>query len=116
MIRTTGAISPSAPARSAVITAAFAAFCRSDGHSAALCAEQESLLDELLADDPRAAKRRGTLRMAPMLAIVMPAARRLSVAGWPAGPRMPSRDALVRIWQEWRWRGKMPALFTLGRV
>ncbi|SJD63127.1 tRNA lysidine(34) synthetase TilS [Shigella sonnei] len=67
-----------------------------------LCAEQESLLDELLADDlAHCQTSQGTLQIAPMLA--MSDARRAAIIRrWLAGQNapMPSRDALVRIWQE----------------
>ncbi|MEN1522601.1 TilS substrate-binding domain-containing protein, partial [Pseudomonas aeruginosa] len=69
---------------------------------AALCAEQESLLDELLADDlAHCQTQQGTLKIAPMLA--MSDARRAAIIRrWLAGQNapMPSREALVRIWQE----------------
>ncbi len=48
VIRMIATIELPAPARGAVIAAALAAFCRATARSAALCAEQESLLDELL--------------------------------------------------------------------
>ncbi|GHL31508.1 hypothetical protein ECZU26_23330 [Escherichia coli] len=58
-------------------------FAEATARSAALCAEQESLLDELLADDiAHCQKPQGTLQIAPMLAMSDAAARRLSAAGW----------------------------------
>ncbi|MFP1529248.1 TilS substrate-binding domain-containing protein [Escherichia coli] len=52
--------------------------------------------------------------------LAMGHARRAAIIRrWLAGQNapMPSRDALVRIWQKWRWRGEdgLP-LFTFGRV
>lgn len=77
-------------------------FAEATARSAALCAEQESLLDELLADDlAHCQTSQGTLQIAPMLA--MSDARRAAIIRrWLAGQNapMPSRDALVRIWQE----------------
>ncbi|WEX21913.1 tRNA lysidine(34) synthetase TilS [Escherichia coli] len=77
-------------------------FAEATARSAALCAEQESLLDELLADDlAHCQTPQGTLQIAPMLA--MSDARRAAIIRrWLAGQNapMPSRDALVRIWQE----------------
>lgn len=93
-------------------------FAEATARSAALCAEQESLLDELLADDlAHCQTSQGTLQIAPMLAMSDAAARRLSVAGWQG--RMHQCLPATR-WcgsgRKWRWRGKMPPLFTLGRV
>ncbi len=77
-------------------------FAETTARSAALCAEQESLLDELLADDlAHCQSPQGTLQIVPMLA--MSDARRAAIIRrWLAGQNapMPSRDALVRIWQE----------------
>ncbi|MGK3716739.1 tRNA lysidine(34) synthetase TilS, partial [Escherichia coli] len=60
------------------------------------------LLDELLADDlAHCQTQQGTLKIAPMLA--MSDARRAAIIRrWLAGQNapMPSREALVRIWQE----------------
>ena len=91
------------PARSAVIAAALVRILpKRRTRSAALCAEQESLLDELLADDlAHCQTQQGTLKIAPMLA--MSDARRAAIIRrWLAGQNapMPSREALVRIWQE----------------
>lgn len=58
-------------------------FAETTARSAALCAEQESLLDELLADDlAHCQSPQGTLQIVPMLAMSDAAARRLSAAGW----------------------------------
>ncbi len=58
-------------------------FAEATARSAALCAEQESLLDELLADDlAHCQTPQGTLQIAPMLAMSDAVARRLSAAGW----------------------------------
>lgn len=58
-------------------------FAEATARSAALCAEQESLLDELLADDlAHCQSPQGTLQIVPMLAMSDAAARRLSAAGW----------------------------------
>ncbi len=77
-------------------------FDEATARSAALCAEQESLLDELLAEDlAHCQTPQGSLQIAPMLA--MSDARRAAfllrgLAG--QNETMPSRDALLRIWQE----------------
>lgn len=76
-------------------------FAEATARSAALCAEQESLLDELLADDLAHCQTSQGTQIAPMLA--MSDARRAAIIRrWLAGQNapMPSRDALVRIWQE----------------
>lgn len=77
-------------------------FAEATARSATLCAEQESLLDELLADDlAHCQTSQGTLQIAPMMA--MSDVRRAAIIRrWLAGLNapMPSRDALVRIWQE----------------
>ncbi len=104
------------PGRSAVIAAALAAFCETTARSAALCAEQESLLDELLADDlAHCQSPQGTLQIVPMLA--MSDARRAAIIRrWLAGQNapMPSRDALVRIWQEVALARKSAPCLRLG--
>ncbi|XNM77531.1 tRNA lysidine(34) synthetase TilS [Escherichia coli] len=49
--------------------------------------------------------------------LAMSDARRAAIIRrWLAGQNapMPSRDALVGSGRKWRWRGKMPPLFTLG--
>lgn len=77
-------------------------FSRSVAHSAALCAEQEQLLDELLAEQlSRLMQEQGALRIEPML--TMSEARRFAlVRRWLAHHRtaMPSRASLQRLWQE----------------
>ncbi len=57
VIKTIPTIVTSCACAYAVIAAALAAFCRSDGPQRRICAEQESLLDELLADDLAHCKR-----------------------------------------------------------
>ncbi|POT55859.1 tRNA lysidine(34) synthetase TilS [Citrobacter amalonaticus] len=77
-------------------------FTQATARSAALCAEQESLLDELLAQDlADCVTPRGGLQLAPLMtmSVVRRAAllrRWLMMLNAP----MPSRDALERIWQE----------------
>ncbi|EIQ67119.1 tRNA lysidine(34) synthetase TilS [Citrobacter pasteurii] len=77
-------------------------FAQATARSAALCAEQESLLDELLASDlARCVTSHDTLLLAPLM--VMSNVRRAALLRrWLAGLNapMPSRDALERIWQE----------------
>ncbi|EFG1229208.1 tRNA lysidine(34) synthetase TilS [Escherichia albertii] len=77
-------------------------FTEATARSAALCAEQERLLDELLADDlAHCQTSQGTLLITPMM--TMSDARRAAIIRrWLAklNVPMPSRDALVRIWQE----------------
>ncbi len=70
--------------------------------SATLCAEQERLLDELLASDlTDCITAEGTLRLSPLM--LMSDVRRAAILRrWLAmrNAPMPSRDALERIWQE----------------
>lgn len=70
--------------------------------SAALCAEQEMLLDELLANDLTGCiTARGTLQLSPLMS--MSDVRRAAILRrWLAmrNAPMPSRDALERIWRE----------------
>ncbi len=77
-------------------------FAQATARSAALCAEQESLLDELLASDlADCVTAQGTLLLAPLM--TMSSVRRAALLRrWLAGLNapMPSRDALERIWQE----------------
>ncbi|WP_196210632.1 tRNA lysidine(34) synthetase TilS [Citrobacter sp. Res13-Sevr-PEB04-36] len=77
-------------------------FAEATARSAALCAEQESLLDELLANDlAGCVTAQGTLQLAPLM--TMSDVRRAALLRrWLAGLNapMPSRDALERIWQE----------------
>ncbi|HCW0176956.1 tRNA lysidine(34) synthetase TilS [Citrobacter braakii] len=77
-------------------------FAQATARSAALCAEQESLLDELLANDlADCVTSHGALLLAPLM--VMSDVRRAALLRrWLAGLNapMPSRDGLERIWQE----------------
>ena len=77
-------------------------FAEATARSAALCAEQESLLDELLANDLAACvTAQGSLQLASLM--MMSDVRRAALLRrWLAGRNasMPSRDALERIWQE----------------
>ncbi|HGY1192116.1 TPA: tRNA lysidine(34) synthetase TilS [Citrobacter braakii] len=77
-------------------------FAQAAARSAALCAEQESLLDELLANDlADCVTVQGTLLLAPLM--MMSGVRRAALLRrWLAGLNapMPSRDGLERIWQE----------------
>ena len=77
-------------------------FAQAVARSAALCAEQESLLDELLASDlADCITSRGTLLLTPLM--MMSGVRRAALLSrWLAGLNapMPSRDGLERIWQE----------------
>ncbi|MCI1679271.1 MAG: tRNA lysidine(34) synthetase TilS [Ewingella americana] len=70
--------------------------------SAALCAEQESLLDELLAESLQALQSSdGGLQIEPMQAMSSPR-RQALLRRWLAqlGAKMPSREQLQRIWDE----------------
>ena len=70
--------------------------------SAALCAEQESLLDELLAESLQALKSSdGSLQIEPMRVMSSPR-RQALLRRWLAeqGAKMPSREQLQRIWDE----------------
>lgn len=94
-------------------------FAEATARSAALCAEQESLLDELLADDlAHCQTQQGTLKIAPMLA--MSDARRAAIIRrWLAGQNAPMPSA--RRWcgsgRKWRWRGKMlPPVYVWARL
>ncbi|UDQ79460.1 tRNA lysidine(34) synthetase TilS [Erwinia rhapontici] len=77
-------------------------FSRAVARSAALCGEQEQLLDELLAESlDSLMDASGTLSILPMLE--MSEARRFALLRrWIAHQQgsMPSRDALRRVWQE----------------
>lgn len=77
-------------------------FAEATARSAALCAEQESLLDELLASDlANVVTAQGTLMIEPLM--TMSGVRRSALLRrWLAGLNapMPSRDGLERIWQE----------------
>jgi len=77
-------------------------FADATARSAALCAEQESLLDELLADElSGCTTANGTLALTPLMA--MSRVRRAALLRrWLAAQNapMPSRDGLDRLWQE----------------
>jgi tRNA(Ile)-lysidine synthase len=77
-------------------------FADAVARSAALCGEQEQLLDELLAEELAAlTTAAGALHIAPL--ITKSATRRAAILRrWLAqlGVVMPSRDRLARIWQE----------------
>jgi len=77
-------------------------FAEASARSAALCAEQEQLLDELLADDlARLTGDEGQLAMTPMMDMSEPR-RAALLRRWLAqrGALMPSRDMTARIWLE----------------
>lgn len=77
-------------------------FADATARSAALCAEQEHLLDELLADElSDCTTVEGSLVLMPLMA--MSRVRRAALLRrWLAAQHapMPSRDALERLWQE----------------
>lgn len=77
-------------------------FAEATARSARLCAEQESLLDELLSEELESlVSQEGALSIAPLQA--MSAVRRGALLRrWLAGhdAQMPSRDMLNRIWDE----------------
>lgn len=77
-------------------------FAEAVSRSAALCGEQEQLLDELLADElSQLLSAEGALDIAPLLE--MSTAKRAALLrrwlAWHHAP-MPSREMMVRIWQE----------------
>ncbi|MDU5769999.1 tRNA lysidine(34) synthetase TilS [Mixta calida] len=77
-------------------------FSEAVARSAALCGEQEQLLDELLAESLRALTQPdGALRIAGFAAL-SEARRAALLRRWitACGGKMPSRDAIQRIWQE----------------
>ena len=77
-------------------------FAQAVARSAALCAEQESLLDELLASDlADCITAHGTLLLVPLM-MVSDVRRAALLRRWLAGLNapMPSRNGLERIWQE----------------
>ncbi|HAU4329063.1 tRNA lysidine(34) synthetase TilS [Citrobacter freundii] len=77
-------------------------FAEATARSASLCAEQESLLDELLAQDlADCVTAQGALRLEPLM-MKSDVRRAALLRRWLAGLNapMPSRDALERIWQE----------------
>lgn len=77
-------------------------FSRAAARSASLCAEQEQLLDELLAEELAGLiSPQGALSIAPLMK--MSAVRRAALLRrWLAqqGAAMPSREMLERLWQE----------------
>jgi tRNA(Ile)-lysidine synthase len=77
-------------------------FADAVARSAALCGEQEQLLDELLADELAAATHRdGGLSIAALE--TLSAARRAAILRrWLSAQQapMPSREMLLRVWQE----------------
>ena len=77
-------------------------FANAAARSAALCGEQEQLLDELLAEELASlVSTEGALTLAPLM--TMSANRRAALLRrWLSGlgAPMPSRDLLSRIWQE----------------
>jgi tRNA(Ile)-lysidine synthase len=85
-----------------VLTTRWPHFADAVARSAALCGEQEQLLDELLAEELAAlTTAAGALHIAPL--ITKSATRRAAILRrWLAqlGVVMPSRDRLARIWQE----------------
>lgn len=85
-----------------VLTARWPHFADAVARSAALCGEQEQLLDELLAEELDAATTaEGALELAPLYAL-SDARRRALLRRWLAqrGAVMPSRAMLDRLWQE----------------
>lgn len=77
-------------------------FAEATARSAALCAEQESLLDELLAEALCASMTpQGSLLLAPLMNI-SEVRRAALLRRWLAAINapMPSRDGLARIWRE----------------
>lgn len=85
-----------------VLHARWPHFADAVARSAALCGEQEQLLDELLAEELAAlTTEAGALHIAPLIS--KSATRRAAILRrWLAqqGAAMPSRDRLTRIWQE----------------
>lgn len=77
-------------------------FSEATARSAALCAEQEQLLDELLAEAlTQLTGEEGQLQITPLLTMSAPR-RAALLRRWLAAQRatMPSRDMLTRLWQE----------------
>ena len=89
-------------------------FAESTARSAKLCAEQESLLDELLSEELESLmSQERALRIAPLQA--MSAVRRGALLRrWLAGhnAQMPSRDMLNRIWELCRYSIKARGVLT----
>ncbi|MCX8960793.1 tRNA lysidine(34) synthetase TilS [Erwinia psidii] len=85
-----------------LLSARWSHFPQAVARSASLCAEQEQLLDELLADSLiTLMEEDGSLAIAP-LAEMSHVRRSALIRRWIASHQgvMPSRDALLRIWQE----------------
>ncbi|MEJ8325314.1 tRNA lysidine(34) synthetase TilS [Kosakonia sacchari] len=85
-----------------VLAARWPHFADAVARSAALCGEQEQLLDELLAEELDAATTaEGALELAPLYRL-SDARRRALLRRWLAqrGAAMPSRAMLDRLWQE----------------
>lgn len=85
-----------------LLTARWPHFSQAVSRSAALCGEQEQLLDELLAESlSHLVTADGALTFPP-LAEMSDARRSALLRRWVAGQGglMPSRDALQRLWQE----------------
>lgn len=77
-------------------------FAEAAARSAALCGEQEQLLDELLADElSRLLDENGSLAIDPLVSMSGPK-RAALLRRWLAGQgaTMPSREMLTRLWQE----------------
>lgn len=77
-------------------------FAEAAARSAALCGEQEQLLDELLADElSRLLDVNGSLAIDPLVSMSGPK-RAALLRRWLAamGATMPSREMLTRLWQE----------------
>lgn len=77
-------------------------FAQAAARSAALCGEQEQLLDELLADElSRLLSPEGALSVSPLVSMSAPK-RAAILRRWLAwhGAPMPSRAMLARLWQE----------------
>lgn len=84
------------------LTARWPHFAQATARSAALCAEQESLLDELLSEQLSSLTSvEGALDIVP-LTLMSPVRRAALLRRWLAahGAQMPSRDMLCRIWDE----------------
>ncbi|MGX5149889.1 TilS substrate-binding domain-containing protein, partial [Enterobacter hormaechei] len=80
----------------------WAHFSEAAARSAMLCAEQESLLDELLSEElDTLTTADGALNIAPLM-VMSPVRRAALIRRWLAYHRavMPSRAMLTRIWEE----------------
>ena len=85
-----------------LLTTRWPYFSQAVSRSASLCAEQEQLLDELLAEALKElVDQQGSLAIEPLLGM-SEARRGALLRRWIARQQglMPSRDALLRIWQE----------------